>query len=317
MAGTAPHSDALTETRTAKATGDRPERCYLCGGRDLELRFPRRGRPSNVGTEAYRCTSCGHGSHPPIWRCRGCGMVFQWPIRDESELVAEYRLVEDPTYEAERESRYFTFRNVLKALGPGNGCTLLDVGAYCGYFLDVARQGGYSPEGLELSKWAADRSRALGFAVHDETLADRAASGRRYDVVTMWDVIEHVADPRAELQSAYRLLEPGGRLYLSTIDVGSLFARSMGRRWPWLMEMHLYYFDRATIARLLEDVGFRDIVIGDYTHYVSVRYLASKLEAMAGPLGPTIKRLSRVVPGNLRIPVNLGDNMLVRAVRPA
>ena len=243
-------------------------------------------------------------------------MVFQWPIRDEAELLQEYELVEDPTYEAERESRYITFQKVLETLGPGQGRSLLDVGAYCGYFLDVARSGGFAPEGLELSKWAADRARSLGFEVHGETLSERAAGNRRYRTITMWDVIEHMADPRAELQAAFTLLEPGGELYLSTIDIGSLFARGMGRRWPWLMDMHLYYFDRSTITRLLRDVGFQGVVISDYTHYVSVPYLVTKVEAMAGPLAPVVRTVGRVVPSPWRIPVNLGDNMLVRAVRP-
>jgi hypothetical protein len=309
-------TDAQAGARAGKGVVSRPEGCYLCGGGQVELRFPQRGETSISGPEAYRCTSFGHGKHPPIWRCRGCGMVFQFPMRNEAELVDEYRLVEDPTYEAERESRYFTFRRVLEVLGPGQGRSLLDVGAYCGYFLDVARGGGFAPEGLELSKWAADRARSLGFEVHGETLAQRAAAGRRYRTITMWDVIEHMADPRAELEAAFSLLEPGGELYLSTIDIGSLFARGMGRRWPWLMDMHLYYFDRSTITRLLREVGFEGILISDYTHYVSVPYLATKAEAMAGPLAPVVRTIGRVVRSGWRIPVNLGDNMLVRAVRP-
>jgi len=293
-------------------------RCYLCGGDRLRLRFPERavaaGAP--VGSEAYRCTSFGHGAHPPIWGCRGCGMTFQSPIREEAELLDEYRLVEDPIYEVERDSRYHTFRNVLGALGPAEGRSLLDVGAYCGYFLDVARQGGFVPEGLELSKWAAERARALGFEVHAETLADRVAAGGRYQAITMWDVIEHMADPRAELESAFRLLAPGGALYLSTIDVGSLLARAMGRRWPWLMDMHLYYFDRRTMARLLREVGFVDVTVSDYTHYVSSRYLLAKVGSLAGPLAPVVRGAGRIMPGGWRVPVNLGDNMLVQALRP-
>lgn len=310
-------ADARADVAADGSVPSRPSDCYLCGGGNLELRFPGRGGVSAPGPEAYRCTSFGHGTHPPIWMCRSCGMVFQWPMRNDAELLEEYRLVEDPRYEAERDSRYFTFRNVLRTLGPGEGRSLLDVGAYCGYFLDVARRGGYAPEGLELSNWAADRARSLGFEVHCETLAQRAAADRRYRTVTMWDVIEHMADPRAELQAAFTLLEPGGGLYLSTIDIGSLFARAMGRRWPWLMEMHLYYFDRSTISRLLREVGFRDVAISDYTHYVSVPYLVAKLEAIAGFLGPVVKTAGRAVPSSWRIPVNLGDNMLVRAVRPA
>ena len=293
-----------------------PEGCYLCGGRELYLRFAPRGDTNGPGAEAYRCTSFGHGSHPPIWKCRSCGMVSQWPIRHETELLDEYRLVEDPIYEAERESRYFTFRHVLRSVGPGEGRTLLDVGAYCGYFLDVAREGGFRPEGLELSKWAAERARSLGFAVHGEPLAERAASGASYDTITMWDVIEHMADPRAELESAFELLRPGGTLHLSTVDVGSLVARAMGPRWPWLMDMHLHYFDRSTISRLLREVGFVDVTVGHYRHYVSVGYLSDKMEAIAGRAAPAVRRAGRIVPRHWRLPVTLGDNMLVRSARP-
>lgn len=243
-------------------------------------------------------------------------MLFQWPMRGDTELVDEYRLVEDPLYEEERDSRYVTFRRVLRTVGRGEGRSLLDVGAYCGYFLDVARQGGFRPEGLELSKWAAERARALDFEVHNHTLAEHAASGRRYDAITMWDVIEHMADPRAELEAAFALLNPGGTLHLSTIDAGSLVARALGRRWPWLMDMHLYYFDRSTIRRLLEEVGFGDVSIGEYTHFVSLPYLLAKFEAIAGGLAPVITRATRLVPRGWRIPINLGDNMLVRSVRP-
>lgn len=309
---------ARADLGAVRVPEDEPTRCYLCGGGQLQLKFRERLAPADAeaGSEAYRCTSFGHGTHPPIWKCRSCGMLFQSPMRDSAELLDEYRLVEDPTYEDERDARYQTFRNVLGAVGPGQGRTLLDVGAYCGYFLDVARQAGFEPEGLELSKWASDRARSLGFEVHAEALADRAASGQRYDTVTMWDVIEHMADPRAELQAAFQLIEPGGSLFLSTIDAGSPVARAMGRSWPWLMDMHLYYFDRSTITELLHEVGFQAVSIGNYTHYVSARYLMAKVEALAGPLGPVVAATARLVAGGWRIPVNLGDNMLVQAVRP-
>lgn len=291
-------------------------KCYLCGGYRLVLRFPERGRTGAGGPATYRCTSSGHGSHPPIWRCLDCGMVSQWPRRTDAELLDEYRVVEDPVYEAEKEPRYFTFRRVLGQLGPGEGRSLLDVGAYCGYFLDVAREGGFVAEGLEFSKWAAERARSRGFPVHSETLADRASTGAAYDVITMWDVIEHMADPRAELESVVELLRPGGTLYLSTVDVGSLLARALGRRWPWLMEMHLHYFDRSTIVRLLGEVGFEGMSVGDYTHVVSLSYLTAKLEALGGRAAPAVRSVGRVVPKGWRVPVNLGDNMLVSCVRP-
>ncbi|HZI15616.1 MAG TPA: class I SAM-dependent methyltransferase [Myxococcus sp.] len=293
-----------------------PDACYLCKGGRLRQRFAARDGGAPEGAAAYNCTSFGHRSHPPIWECRDCGMLFQWPMRSAHELLRAYQDVEDPLYVAEKGNRYHTFRRVLRALGPAGGRTLLDVGAYCGYFLDVAREGGFRPEGLELSRWAAGHARSLGFTVHGMPLAELAAKGTQYDVVTLWDVVEHFADPREELAAAFRLVRPGGRIYLSTIDASSLVARLLGGQWPWLMDMHLFYFGRATLAALLEEVGFRVTDVRTYTHIISADYLLRKVGASFTPAAPVLEGLRRVVPGGWAIPFNLGDNMLMAAERP-
>jgi len=293
-----------------------PDACYLCKGGRLRQRFAARDGGAPEGAAAYNCTSFGHRSHPPIWECRDCGMLFQWPMRSAHELLRAYQDVEDPLYVAEKGNRYHTFRRVLRALGPAGGRTLLDVGAYCGYFLDVAREGGFRPEGLELSRWAAGHARSLGFTVHGVPLEELAAKGTQYDVVTLWDVVEHFADPREELAAAFRLVRPGGRIYLSTIDASSLVARLLGGQWPWLMDMHLFYFGRATLAALLEEVGFRVTDVRTYTHIISADYLLRKVGASFTPAAPVLEGLRRVVPGGWAIPFNLGDNMLMAAERP-
>jgi 2-polyprenyl-3-methyl-5-hydroxy-6-metoxy-1,4-benzoquinol methylase len=236
---------------------------------------------------------------------------------DPAHLLAAYGAVEDPLYLAERDNRYRTFRRVVRRLGAPAGRRLLDVGAYCGFFVDVAREAGFEAEGVELSQWAAAHARSLGLDVRTETLAQRLTAGRRYDVVTMWDVVEHFADPRRELRDAFELLRPGGRIHLSTIDTGSLVARLLGARWPWLMDMHLVYFDRATLSALLEETGFRVLRRGTYTHTVSADYLLRKAAASFPLLAPLAGALRRVLPARFAVPVNLGDNMMVTAERPA
>lgn len=302
--------------RAAPALAPVPPACPLCGTGRLALRFPARGPAGPRDASAYRCTSFGHRSHGPIWACQDCGLLFQWPRPDPAALASAYAEVVDPLYMAERENRLLTFRRVLRHLGPGAGRRLLDVGAYCGYFLEVARQGGFRAEGLELSRWAAEHARDQGFTMRSETLEERARGGERYQVVTMWDVVEHFADPRAELAAAFRLLEPGGRLWLSTIDAGSLAARLLGGRWPWLMDMHLFYFDRSNLSALLEETGFRVLVRRSYTHTVSADYLLRKAAASFPALAPLVRLLRRLVPARWPVPVNLGDNMLLAAERP-
>jgi 2-polyprenyl-3-methyl-5-hydroxy-6-metoxy-1,4-benzoquinol methylase len=302
--------------RAAPVLAPVPGACPLCGATRLALRFGARGPAGQKDASAYRCTSFGHRSHGPIWACLDCGLLFQWPQPDPAALVSAYAEVVDPVYMAERENRLLTFRRVLRLLGPSGGRRLLDVGAYCGYFLEVAREGGFRVEGLELSRWAVEHARALGLAMRSETLEEHARSGERYQVVTMWDVVEHFADPRAELAAAFQLLEPGGRLWLSTLDTGSLAARLLGARWPWLMDMHLFYFDRPNLSALLEETGFRVVVRRSYTHTVSADYLLRKLAASFPALAPLAWVLRRLVPARWPVPVNLGDNMLLAAERP-
>ncbi len=292
-----------------------PDRCVLCGDSRLSLRFPARGEMVPLDAGAWRCTSFGHRHHPPIYACDDCGLLFQWPMPPAEALEAAYTGVVDPLYMAERDNRILTFRKVIRTLGPGRGRTLLDVGAYCGYFLEVAREHGFRAEGLELSRWAAAHARTQGFTVHSEPLEVRASAGQRYEVLTMWDVIEHLPDPREELAAARDLLVPGGRLYLSTIDTGSLVARLLGARWPWLMDMHLVYFDRPTLSSFLEEAGFRVTDVRTYSHTVSAGYLLRKVGASFPALAPVARALGRVVPTRWPIPVNLGDNMLVSAER--
>lgn len=234
-------------------------------------------------------------------------MLFQWPRPSGKELLDEYRLVEDPLYEAEREARYFTFRKVLRSLGPGEGRSLLDVGGLLRVLPRRRPPRRVSPPGPRALPVGSRRTRALGFEVHTATLAELATSGRRYQAVTMWDVIEHMADPRAELESALELLEPAGSLHLSTIDAGSFVARVSGRHWPWLMHMHLFYFDRSTIRRLLHQVGFQQLSVGYYTHYVSLPYLLAKCEAIVPRLSPVMSRVGQLAPRGWRVPISLGD----------
>lgn len=280
----------------------------------MALRFPARGG-GRTQRAAYACTSFGHRAHGPIWACRSCRLLFQWPMPDATALLAAYGAVEDPLYLTEKDNRYLTFRRAVRLLGPARGRRLLDVGAYCGYFVDVARQAGFAAEGIELSRWAVAHAQRLGIPVRNESIEERARSGARYDVITLWDVVEHLSDPQRELEACASLLRRGGRIHVSTLDARSVLARALGSRWPWLMDMHLVYFDRHTLPALLEKVGFHVLGRRTYTHTVSAEYLLDKAVASFPLVKPLLGALRRVTPARMPVPVNLGDNMVVWAER--
>lgn len=294
--------------------------CNLCGRDDWRVRFAATVNGDELHVDAFRCTHSGYGHHPQIVECHHCGLVYANPRWPADVVEDAYAAVEDTTYVVEREGRELTFRRHLRqierVIGPANGRRLLDVGAYIGVFVEMAREAGWDACGVEPSEWAAAEARRRGLAVIQGTMADPSLPEAAFDVITMWDVIEHFADPAAELERARRLLRPGGWLVVHTMNIDALVSRIMRGRWPWLMDMHLYYFSPRTLEDMLARHGFRRAWSGTQGRYLRLGYLASR---MAG-LHPFLGRLVGAVVNTLglqerAVPVDFGDLMTVIARR--
>lgn len=271
-------------------------RCNLCGADDYVVRIPSTlDRQKHADWNSYACTSGGYGYHGPIVACNQCGFVYADPRPQSAEVLDIYEAVQDPLYVEEREGRVLTFEHHLRPMerftGPANGRRLLDVGAHTGVFVDIATRHGWDAWGVEPSTWAVEQARAQGLQMHLGTLENADFPAGHFSVVTMWDVIEHVPDPFSTLQAAWRALEPGGLLVVHTMDIDSLFSRLMGRRWPWYMEMHLFYFSRHTLVAMLNKAGFRVRWMGAQGRYLQAGYLASRVTALLPLVGRPLERL--------------------------
>jgi ubiquinone/menaquinone biosynthesis C-methylase UbiE len=226
--------------------------------------------------------------------------------------------VQDPLYVAERAGRILTFDHHLKPMelftGPAAGRRLLDVGAYTGVFVEIAMQHGWNAWGIEPSAWAVEEARRNGLQMISGTLESAELADGSYAVVTMWDVIEHLTDPLGTLRAAWRALEPGGYLVVHTMDLDSLFAKVMGRRWPWFMEMHLYYFTRKTLQAMLEKAGFSVAWMGAQGRYLQAGYLSSRVTALSPRAGHYLEGVvGKLGLTNQPLRINLGDLFTVYA----
>jgi SAM-dependent methyltransferase len=229
-----------------------------------------------VSASIFRaCESCGAASPTLLFtkegysivRCSTCELVYvgEDPSRiDFASLYGEsyYQGSSDRVfadYLGQEAARRASARRRAWALRREKWRgRLLDVGCAAGFFLAEARRF-YRVQGVELSAFSSRYARErFGLDVFTGPLPDAALPSQTFDLITLWDVIEHVAAPGALLRECARLLKPDGRIVLTTGDIGSAYAQSRGAAWhliapPW----HLYYFSRSTLATLAHNAGLR------------------------------------------------------------
>jgi SAM-dependent methyltransferase len=270
--------------------------CPLCGEASYEVVKPSKYAGA-VSADELRAAYSGSSSHKlldQVVRCRSCSLHYVNP-RPAAELVIEgYASAEDATFVAQNDQRIHSFQQVLRkvlkfaGLKDGSGKRYLDVGCAGGASLVAARSLGFESVGVEPSRWMADYGRkTYGVDIRDGVLEPDMFPPGSFDVITLWDVLEHIPEPRPLLERVGELLRPDGVFLVSYPDFRSIMGRILGDRWPFWLSVHLLYYDRTTIARQLAVCGFR---VDRYLPYWMTLRLGYVVER-ATPYIPPLKAL--------------------------
>jgi SAM-dependent methyltransferase len=210
------------------------------------------------GYTLSRCNGCGHtwvsGGLTPTTLAAAYGQDYYTANGDECT-----KGYQDYLRDSDARSRGFKERlNLLEQFAPRRGY-LLDYGCAVGLFAKVAADAGWNAMGYERSEWAADYARQkLGLNIVTGDGSEALPFDGTLDAVTLWDVIEHLDNPRGVISALSRSLKPGGLLALNTINGSSAGARMAGRDWRHIAPPHhLQYFTRSSLTRLLDQFGFR------------------------------------------------------------
>jgi 2-polyprenyl-3-methyl-5-hydroxy-6-metoxy-1,4-benzoquinol methylase len=170
-------------------------------------------------------------------------------------------------------AKRFIFEGILDDLErrlPRDRRTLVDVGTHVGQFLTIAAARGWRAEGLELNpRTAAHARRATGAPVHQVDVRELAAAGRRFDAVTITDVLEHIPDPRATLEGIGQLLSPGGWIALKVPNGPNQLRKeqvraALGRASRVSVAdnlVHVNHFSVEALSTALARAGFRDVEV--------------------------------------------------------
>ncbi len=156
----------------------------------------------------------------------------------------------------DRMLRVLRGKEMLPWVGQGR---LLDVGCGPGTNLAMFREQGWDVQGVDTSEVAIVHARErFGDRVRLGTLDQAGYRDGAFDLVLFSHSLEHLFDPLAALKEAWRILDTGGLVVITSPNAGSLEARLFGRWWfPWELPRHLYHFEKTTLSRMLEQAGFR------------------------------------------------------------
>jgi SAM-dependent methyltransferase len=255
--------------------------CPVCGGLRHVDRFAPPASASEQGVDpAAFCPSTSRfgDAAGTIVRCVGCGHGFVAMPPPPSAISDAYSAAADPVSLREEAGQVETARRALARIGsvvtPGRA---IDMGCWTGSFLVAAEEAGWDAIGLEPSRWASARARERGLRVLTDELSSELLQQESFRLVVMTDVLEHLADPGSALTRVAELLEPGGALWLTVPDAGSPLARILGSRWWSVLPMHLQYFTRASVDRLLRAHGFVPRMLGSHAKVFTARYYAERL----------------------------------------
>ena len=281
------------------ATAD-PERCLLCESSEIEA------------------------AYGGLLKCRSCGHIFA-----RSELTSQqlHDLYTERYFQGEEYYDYLSDQNAMELnfrarlkvlrsfLDPVRHRRLFEIGCAYGFFLKLAEPLFDSVEGIDVSdpavRYAAER---FNLKVTCGDLLELDLSGRDFDVVCMWDTIEHLERPDLYLRKLERHMRSGALLAITTGDIGSLNARLRREKWRLMHPpSHAHYFSSRSLGSLLDKLGFSVLYNRHCGYYRSLSSMAYGVFVQGHKRSGPLNLIHRLGIDNWPIYLNLYDIMYIVA----
>jgi SAM-dependent methyltransferase len=258
-------------------------------------------------------------------QCHSCGFITFHDF-DAVELLDIYADdyftgSEYPDYLGQQDALRRSMQRHLKQISryhPKRD-SLLEVGCAYGLFLDEAKAYFKNIAGVDICENPVSYARKeLGLNAQCRDFLDIDFGAQRFDVVCLWDTVEHLSAPEAYLEKTAGLLNEAGMLFLTTGDIGSFNARLRGKNWRQIHPpSHLQYFSRRTMTHLLDRLGYEVIGIETASYYHTIFNVLASLRMRGGTGGSiastTLALLGERFARRLGLWINLGDIMFVAA----
>lgn len=288
--------------------------CNNCGADDFNVVYCAsydQAKPEEI-KEAFR-SSGDEILVDQMVQCKKCQLQYLNPRLNQNVILEGYSAGSDEQFVSQAAGREKTFAKCLdkiEQLQPQRG-KILDVGTAGGSFLSVAKKRGWDVFGCEPNVWLTQWcKKKYDIDVAPGTIFDMNLKDNSFDVVTLWDVLEHVPDPQKVLAECNRVLKPDGLLIVNYPDIGSFVAKTMARKWVFLLSVHLYYFDKISINTALEKSGFKLERIQKHWQSLELDYILFRMKPYVGVLADWGRNIVKVIGlKNAIIPYWMGQSL--------
>lgn len=258
------------------------------------------------------CNFCGnehekllYKDYPHLVLCDKCGLVYtkaQMDVEAMKEFYHDDYFVSTNSVKKGYDDYFTAKRDICNTFSkrmdmiekyatyPGK---LLDVGCAAGFFLEVARGRGWDVHGVDISEVCANfAKKTSGINVKTGLFVNTSFEENSFDLIAMWDYLEHSITPKEDIQHAWNLLKENGLLVIATPDISSIPARVCRTNWIGIkLEEHFYYFTREVLSKALKNVGFDMLKVGYIGKHISCDMVADRLRYYNLFLSRTIGKL--------------------------
>ena len=260
------------------------------------------------------------------YRCQNCQQVSTYPLPDNKMIkqhysrrfrMGNYQLLRKYSYQYKNVYAYFV--KLLKKRCEQQHTTLkdkkvLDIGCFTGEFLELMQQEGAEVYGLELQPEAVKiANKKLHNKVYQADVMSYNFPQKKYDIITLLGLVEHVTNPLQLLQRCYKLLSDDGIIMIQTPNSTSLLAHTMKQYWPPYSPIeHIHLFSRKSLEYALHSSGFQDLTFQAHWKKLPVGYVYNMLSNFGQEFQSIFKPIDSIIKNSsVLLPFYIGEMIII------
>lgn len=188
-----------------------------------------------------------------VVKCKNCKFIYLNPRIKQKIIDKSYSFSKDRKFISQNRNRIKTFKNTLSLISNQidfSNKKILDIGSGGGAFLKACKDRNITAEGIEPNKWLVNYSKKkYGINISTKNLNK---INKTFHIVSLFDVLEHIPNIKLAINKIYKLVKKDGFLIINVPDHNSLARKILKKNWPFYLTVHLHYFDKKSLSKLLE-----------------------------------------------------------------